>query len=96
MLYPPKGTKRLSFFTTHCDCCGAPMCERTLLLSLAAGFDEEARCLHCISEGMHAPLESVLATLTRYVQRRSCFKKPWDAFDASACPATPCCSKTFP
>lgn len=74
-----------SFFDYRCDQCEALVCERMLLFALAHDV-EDTLCLHCLiaREGIESTL--FIHQTKSYIQSRSCFKKPWDAFDASACP----------
>jgi hypothetical protein len=73
------------FFDYECDACHAPVCERMLLLALAHEV-EDTLCLDCLVRREGVEKTRFVHTTKAYIQSRNCFKKPWDAFDASACP----------
>jgi hypothetical protein len=92
-------TSSPSFFDYSCDVCGAPVCERMLLFTLAHGFEEETLCLACLGEALSLPLDRLIPKTQGYIQSRDCFRKPWDAVTNTAtCPhreaesAFVCCS----
>jgi hypothetical protein len=72
------------YFCTDCD---AAFCERVLLINLALGFEDDAYCLDCLAriQACETPAALVMQVFG-YIQARDCFKTPWNAFDAAACP----------
>jgi hypothetical protein len=56
------------------------------LFSLAQGLEEEALCVNCLTQHLSIPAERWVPKTKRYIQSRDCFKKPWNAIDADACP----------
>jgi hypothetical protein len=74
------------FFDYECDACQAPVCERMLLFALAHDYEEETLCLDCLVEKEGVDKVVFVEKTKTYIQSRNCFKKPWDAFDASGCP----------
>jgi hypothetical protein len=76
----------VSFFDYTCDACGVPVCERQSLMNLALDEEESLLCLPCLAKQQGANPEALLATTKRYILSRDCFKKPWLAFNAYACP----------
>lgn len=74
------------FFDYCCDRCGNMFCERVHIMNMALGYVDEEYCLPCLS-AEHEQTEADMAGFAwGYVKERDCFKNPWEAFDASACP----------
>ncbi len=74
-----------SFFEYSCERCQGLVCERMLLLALAHDV-EETLCVDCLVNQLDVPTEAFLTKTKRYIQSRSCFRKPWNAVEASRCP----------
>lgn len=87
-----------SFFDYRCDACGELFCERVHVMNMTLDHIDEEFCMSCLSQ-THALSEPEMADFAwDYVQRRDCFKTPWEHFDASLCPRIPTqtcyCQKT--
>ena len=84
-----------TFFDYSCDNCAAPVCERMMLICLSLGYEDELLCTDCLSKEEGLALDTMLKSSKRYILSRDCFKKPWQKFQAEACPklkvnACPC------
>jgi hypothetical protein len=73
-------------FPYACDVCEAALCERLPLFSLANGLEEDTLCVACLSARLGVEPAVLVPKTKRYIQRRDCFRKPWNAITADACP----------
>ncbi|MFN8542997.1 MAG: sulfurtransferase TusA family protein [Candidatus Binatia bacterium] len=60
-----------------CPACGTPLCGHALLLSIAAGFRRDPRCLGCLATALGRRAEAFRQHAIAHIHHRDCYLGAW-------------------